>query len=482
MVERPHAFLQENLLTVLVWDNDHGRIVWKETTPELFQGDYRTVAERAMEFWRVHGTAPKAHLADEFHDILLDPSNKKAKTFTTILMNMEATAQEINTAYVMSKLHIFNRTQQTTQAIMRSADQIGTRKELALEEVENIWRDLLRSRKVGFQPGLRLSQHDRVMDYHESHYDEFSTGIKELDQEFVVPARGEVFLFGGAPGRGKTRFLVQIGKINAALRRKKILHVSLEMAEELVGRLYYQGLWAITKRQEKSNVTRFVRGENGDLEGFEGRIIRPPFRLNSKYARLEIETRVNQMGTKLHNVMIKRFATRSLTMDDLQSYLDQLEAFEHFIPDLVILDYVGIMKTSDKERRVQIGRNFEEFRGVMVDRNMAGVTAHQINREGDRNDQANRGTIAEDFSLINSADIFACFNQTALERKYGLARLFIDKVRDQVGGWEVLLSQNYDAGIFALESIMLKSLEKKLLDEYVDAADEDEDEEEEEVD
>lgn len=478
MSDKFSASLQENLITLLAYDDDAGKLVANLADINLFEGDYRTVADRCVKYWRVHNSAPKDHLPDLFDDFLDDVKNKKAPTIRRILSNMLGLSERINTKYVLDKLRAFTRLQKMSGAIMQSYETISKHKELGIKEVEELWDKLLRAREIDFDSGLRLYEIDKVLNYFNSHFMEFKCGIKELDDNYIVPYRGGVLLFLGASGAGKSWFLIQIGK-HAFLQRKRILHVTLEMGAEEVAQRYYQSFFACSKRNAKTKLAVLELDNFNRLEGLGQEELDVDFTLESKVAREELETRVTKLGTRIENLIIKRFPTRNLTVSQLAAYLDSLEVAENFIPDLLILDYIGIMNTDQSNHRISLGRTYESLRGLAVERNIACVTAHQISKRGAMAITAGSTDVAEDWSLIASSDQVITFSATDEEKAFGLGRIFVSKARSEKDKFGILLTQNYDIGQFCLNSVMLDNkyfdIFKDTVGEYVEGDEGEED-------
>ena len=471
--ERLGGTLQECLITLLTHSDEHGKIVANMIDPSLFEGDYRVVAERAIDFWRVNGRAPGVHAPDMLSNILEDPKDRRARTFRALLSSMLHMYETINAEYVLSELRTFVKLQRFKDAVQRSAERLSSNQELALSEVEELWADLLKSRDEVMDPGMTLQDVDRLVDYLKTSKSDFVTGIDQLDRGGVVPARGTVFLILAPTGFGKSWGLIHLGK-HALLQRKRILHISLEMSEDQVTQRYYQSLLAVPKRETGPvELSSFIKNtETGRLEGIDSYEVTPQFSLDSDSIREELNAHSRLFRGRVELLLIKRFPTRSLTIKQLAGYLDYLESSQGFIPDMLALDYIGIMKTDASDHRISLGRTFEEFRGLCVERNIAGVTAHQISREGAAARTASTLYVAEDWSLVGSADIAVTISATRAEHRLGLARIGVDKVRDEEDKFTVLVTQNYKTGQFVIQSIQLN---EKYFDILKDINDEDED-------
>jgi len=90
-------------------------------------------------------------------------------------------------------------------------------------------------------------------------------------------------------------------------------------------------------------------------------------------------------GKKLGRLFVKEYPTGYATVANLSLLLDELELKKNFIPHVLIVDYMGIMKpleprwANSYEKQKIIS---EELRGLMVERKICCISAIQTNREG----------------------------------------------------------------------------------------------------
>lgn len=454
MVSKVTTSLAENLITLACYDDDHGRLVVGMIEPDLFEGDYRIIAERALAYWKRYGHAPHAHTPDLVADIIDDPKNKKAQTYKRILSSMVQLADGMNRKYVVDQISKFVRAQELKEAIHSSAEQISASGEQSIDEIERIWQELLRKRKeVHFNPGTRLSDYEPMLAYVEQTQTEFRVGIKELDRKGIVPMRGTSTLLIGASGKGKSWALIQYARMALGLR-KKVLHISLEMSEVEVQGRYYQSIFAIPKRMGDVVVQKLVT-KRGKLVDILEEVVTPEWSLTSPHVRDELGARILQMGGWMNNLIIKQFG--SMTMQQFEAYLDALEVEEGFIPDLIVLDYFGLVNvgTSARDFRLAMGNAYKTWRGVLIDRSMAGVTAQQSSKEGAEARTIKSRHVAEDWSLIATSDFALTLSATDMESNLGLMRGYVAKGRSETDKFSFLLSQSFKIGQFALKSAML---------------------------
>lgn len=442
--------LQEDALTLLSQSDEYGRIIYQTMSADLFEGEYRLFAKRCIDFWREHKTAPGIHIDSILADILEGEDTGRARVYSRII-NMTLQAKEnINGPYVISKLGMLIRLQSLKQTMLASAEKLNRPGEHTVEEVEALLYDILRARDLSFSPGTWLHDSTKLTNYLESHYLEFTTGIRQLDDRNIVPARKELMMFVGGAGLGKTWFLVQIGK-QGLMQRKKVLHISLEMSEEQVMQRYYQCMFSVTKYNAEVDIRVFERSKNKVINHHTEPVL-PEFTFASNELQLELNTRLIKWGDRMSRVLIKQFPSRSLTPDGLHAYLDSLETISRFVPDLLIIDYPAIMNIDIKNPRMSIIENVMAVRSIAVERNMAAVAVHQSSKEGVKSGSVKGVHMAEAWQIVGDADQIISYSSTEHERKLGLGRLLVDKARHERDKWSLLLTQSFELGQFVLDS------------------------------
>lgn len=462
--EKFQKSLQEDLLTLLCHSDQHGRSISKIVSGALFEGDFRNIADKALAFWKQHNVAPKQHIADLLSDILDDLQDRRATTYRRILVQMIEVKDQINVDFVLRSMDQFIRMQRAKEIIIQSAEQLDARGINGLPDVESLLHSFLLERGNNLDPGLRLSDFDKVLDYFKTAHSEFSTGIKELDQAGIVPMRGKIWILLAPAGYGKTWSLIQLGKM-AFLQRKKVCHISLEIEAEEVAQRYYQALFGAAKRGDLNKVSTLKFDKKGNFDQVVNSSIEAPFTFDSRAIREELQTRVTHFGTRAGNIIIKRFAMRSLSVEGLEAYLEGLEAVEKFVPDMVIVDYPGIMKTDEKNYRISLGRLIENLRGLSQRRNFALAAVHQANRSSIDADMVKATNMGEDWSAVGTADFLLTYSQTAAENRLGLARLYVAKARSESDKFSIILTQSYKTGQFVLESTRMNDSYAQIMEQ-----------------
>lgn len=250
-----------------------------------------------------------------------------------------------------------------------------------------------------------------------------------------------------------TWMLIWMAK-QALIQRWKVLYLTLEVDARIIGRRTLQSIWSLTKKDSAEVVMP-------SFDDNDGRLVGVSMTKYDKWASLARPSDLKALGAKLRdfrpseNMVIKQFPTGQLTHSKLVAYLDALETYERFVPDMIVIDMPKLMNYDARNLRIELGAEFERLRGVGVERNMAVVAAHQVNREGSQAKVANFGDVAEDISIVGTCDQALWYNQTPAEKELKLARLWVGAGRNDVSGYTVLLSQAYEIGQFCIESRML---------------------------
>ena len=439
--------LEENVLTLLCTSDQHAPGLIMELTPALFSTRYlRKIAEVAFKHIAEYGRAPGPHLGDLMEEDLR--RGEEGVLLTNLLVSIQELAGAIQPEYVLSQLGRFTELRKLAMAVEEAADAVQA------GDIEGA-RKALYTRDMGIKqtPGTWLTDADRMLAFlNRREDDQFTSGIAELDKRGVRPARKELFMWLGSKAVGKSWALIQCGK-NNMMARRSVLHITLEMSEEITAGRYVQALFAMSK--EHKQVLRlpiFKKDQLGRFSSIDFDELHPEHLESGKRAVL-----AKRLGTfrSKPKLLIKEFPTSSLTIAMLRAYLDMLDRVEGFRPDLLIIDYLKIMALDPKNLRISAGHLAEQIRGLAAERNMAVVTAWQGNRSSSNAKVVTSEMISEDWSLAATVDNLVTISRTAAERKIGLARLLVDKARNALDKYLVMISQSYQTGQFCIDSVYM---------------------------
>lgn len=450
--ERLSGALQENILTLLCFSDEHCKLIRAAVTPHLFESAvFREVAGHAIDFVDQYGEAIKDHLPDHLEHILKGEDQRKADTYSRLLDNLLLSKDNVNGEYVMDSLNKFVRGQTMKSAIVQAAEAAQAGR---IDEVEVIMTRALKSQVVSFSGGMSLSKPEDIMSIMDMPEEEgFDLGIPELDSRGIIPRRKELTLFIAPRGRGKSWFITHCAK-QALLQRWSVLIISLEMSEKRYAARMLQSFYSISRRESEILVPRFHLDKNHNLLDIVPERIKRMSMQDSNIREI-LTNKIKRDFRRRPPFRIKEFPTKQLTMTGLEAYLDNLERYEHMTPDLICIDYPDLMKLNVNNLRLELGDLIAEIRGLGVRRNAATVVVSQGNRESETATLVTGSMAAEDISKIATADTAYTYSQTAMEKKLNLARLFVEKARNEESKLQVLLSQAYGIGQFALDSVLL---------------------------
>jgi len=449
--------VQENLICLLSYSDKHALTVRNLFPVELWGGPNAIIAPRIYDFIDRYKKPPKDHIADLMADKLENKKNPREKSlYEDILLSIkELWASGLNEEYAISQLELTIRRQSMRAMAVDLAKLLQKDTDESLDEAEKLLTTAKAQTASVFNPGLRLSDKDRVLDFLEQQDACFPTGIPDLDKRGFGPTRKELWLYIAAAKRGKTWMLIQLAKM-AMLHRLKVCHVSLEMSEPRMAQRYFQALFAMSKRKEKFTVNTFAKDQLGRFTGFDEKEVTPSITMDDPNIRKKLERRISRFGPRmLDNVFVKQFPGGSLTVRGLIGYLDNLESNERFIPDLLIVDYPDLMKIDKNNPRFSIDEIYKELRGLAVERNMALAIVSQGNRSSETAKTVRNDHVAEAWSKIAHADCVITYNQSKSEHKMKLARLIISAGRNDEDKLSIVVSQNYAMGTFVNDSVLM---------------------------
>jgi hypothetical protein len=451
--------LQESLLALLSFDDQDGREASLVLTRKDFDESYRDTAGVILDYWKSQNRPPKDHLQDLFADVIEGDSNI-AKNLLTFLFSLKQISANLDTGFVLSKLRAFKTYQLLRVGVLEAAE-ILSRGDIDLApKAEEVLAKVLKTRTTYFEPGLRLTDAVKVL-FEKDHQKQFTVGIEALDRFGAVPGRGEILLLLAPPKRGKSWGLIHFGK-RALMHRLNVWHVTLELSEDIILTRYIRSLFAIAKRSDPTTLFTFCKdSRNRRLVSIKRSDYKPQQSLSEEYKLkkfLKRELAEGAFGGRFGGrLIIKQFPTGQLTVASLTRHLELLEIREKFVPDVIIIDYADLLKVEADLSSYRLGVDaiYKELRGVAVEKNIHLITASQVNRSGSSAAFVDSSHVAEAFGKIGTADIVLTLTATDVEQRLNLARLYVANSRVDRDRFTVLLTQSYELGQFAIDSVLL---------------------------
>lgn len=243
-------------------------------------------------------------------------------------------------------------------------------------------------------------------------------------------AREDFVALGAPPKRGKSWWLLKLGT-ESAKRGLRVLILSLEMKQSQVLRRIWQQLTGSTRKGQTAEYSAF-------METTPGRYTIVPGQTLSRAPILDEASIATAMGNYAMyyrgDLRVRTYPSNSLTIGRLKEDLDSLQLYEHFTPDVIVLDYADIMRhtSAAKEMRDRINDTWVSLRGLASERKCLLITATQTGRAtvGGQKD-ADEADVAEDIRKVAHVTKMIMINQNATERERGLYRLSCNTTRDE---------------------------------------------------
>ena len=245
-----------------------------------------------------------------------------------------------------------------------------------------------------------------------------STGWESMDRKlFGGFNRGELNIFAGGSGAGKSLFLANLG-VNWALQGLNVVYLTLELSEQLVSMRVDSMTTGISTRDIFKNID-------------------------------DVEMKVKMIGKKSGALQVK-YMPSGKTANDIRAYLKEYEIKTSRRVDVLLVDYLDLLMPIGK--RISAENLFvkdkyvsEELRNLAMELQCVFVTAAQLNRGAVEEVEFDHSHISGGLSKIQTADnVFGIFTSRAM-RERGRYQLQLMKTRSSSGvGQKVDLEFNVE--------------------------------------
>ena len=252
-----------------------------------------------------------------------------------------------------------------------------------------------------------------------------STGWPAMDKKlFGGFNRGELNIFAGGSGAGKSLFLANIG-VNMAEKGLNVVYLTLELAESLVSMRLDSMTTGIPSRDVFKSID-------------------------------DVEMKVKIIGKKNGAFQVK-YMPSGKTANDVRSYIKEYEIKTGKKVDVLLIDYLDLLmpastKVSAENLYIKDKYVSEELRNLAMELNTVFVTAAQLNRGAVEEIEFDHSHISGGLSKIQTADnVFGIFTSRAM-RERGRYQLQLMKTRNSSG-----VGQKIDLG-FNLDTLRIEDL------------------------
>lgn len=392
---------QEKIMQALLSDHSWAQQMMEVIRPTYFeQVHIRYLFELYMGHWKTYKCFPTLQLLMTMAKDDLDGTNDEAlcRDVVEYIKRIKVNPDINDLPWVKDKSLNFCRNQALKEALEHAVDLIQEERHETIVDVIKTAITVGTPNNSGHDffddAEARFVQEDRSI---------VPTGIPQLDARDIMNGglgRGEIGVIVAPTGVGKSHFLIQLGA-NALRRGKNVLHYTFELRDTKIGHRYDSNFCGISST-DIINEREFVISKHKKMQD-EG------------YGRL----------------IIKEYPTNSASVLTLRSHIEKLAITKHFVPDIVLVDYADIMRSTRQfdSLRHELKLIYEELRGLGMDLGIPVWTASQSNRESTNSDIVGLEAISESFAKAMVCDFVITLSRKPVQKAKGVGNLFIAKNR-----------------------------------------------------
>lgn len=367
---------------------------------ELFDTRLKPAAKFINDYVSKHSILPTYEIVNSTNDVNL----KKPE-------NLE----EAHYDWLLEEFEKFTRHKSLERAIIESADLLEEGNYGPVEE------KIKKAVQIGLQKDMGINYFEdpraRLMGLKDKN-GQVKTGWETFDKKlFGGMNRGELNIFAGGSGAGKSLFLANLG-LNWALEGLNVVYLTLELSEQLVA-----------MRIDSMTTGVSTRDIFKDLDN--------------------VEMKVKMIGKKSGHFQIK-YMPSGKTVNDIRSYLKEHEIKLGTKIDVLLVDYLDLLmpisqKISAENLFIKDKFVSEELRNLAMERKIVLVTASQLNRASVEEVEFDHSHISGGLSKIQTADnVIGIFTSRAM-RERGKYQIQLMKTRSSSGvGQKIDLDFNID--------------------------------------
>ena len=317
--------------------------------------------------------------------------------------------------WLLDEFESFTRHKALERAIIKSSDLLEQKN---YGEVEALIKDAVQiglARDMGTD--YFADPRSRLMGLKDKN-GQVSTGWPGMDRKlFGGFNRGELNIFAGGSGAGKSLFLANLG-VNFALAGLNVVYLTLELSEALVSMRIDSMVTGVSTREIFKNLD-------------------------------DIEMKVKMIGKKSGMLQVK-YMPSGKTVNDIRAYMKEYEIKCGKKVDVLLVDYMDLLmpigkKISAENLFVKDKYVSEELRNLAMEKQCVFVTAAQLNRGAVEEVEFDHSHISGGLSKIQTADnVIGIFTSRAM-RERGRYQLQLMKTRSSSGvGMKIDLEFNIE--------------------------------------
>lgn len=342
---------------------------------------------------------------------------KSSETYEHLKDILNIDVSEYGKEFILGELEEFYRKSMFANLLIDSQEKLSSDTD-KLQDIPDKIREAL---AFTFDTNIGLSILDDAERKYEALHNKdkvIPTGIKCIDDLIEGGSHDKsLSLILGQVNIGKSLILCSLAS-NFLLKNKNVLYISLEMSEEKIA--------------ERIDANLMDVGIN-DLKMLD----KKTYMKKSEMIRKHIKS----------NLHIIQYGAKTVNANKIRAILKELKMKKNFKPDVVLIDYLGLMSTNNKSKDsnsyTEMKTVSEEVRAVLVEESIVGWSAIQTNRSGMNNVDLDMTNIADSIGTAATADLIIAVMQTDELKAAGRYKWSIIKNRYGLNGQYRLVGVDY---------------------------------------
>lgn len=389
-------------------------------SPTIFKTkEKRLFIEWIFEYYDEYKKSPQENFFDIF-DERRDKLNDDQYNRCVDLINLLSEISGSNWEYVLQRIKDAIMHYQMEEAIVECAAKVKT------GEYDLVKGIILKAMKEpeNFDPAYYDYFKDNTWAHNRLQGKQYRmvSGIADLDRLIGgFKSKWLVTLLGATKG-GKSWWLMEIA-ISAVFQGLNVLFVSLEMGKEVIDERFDMAIaFATSGTDIKTSIMRQQDGRWVQTEECVPNIYDVSFISNE---------RIKFKKLSGGSLKVMAFDRGRLNYRDIEVMLDELEQREGWICDVLIVDYLGIMKETfpGQTKKERISENCLGLKELSGKRNLNTFTAMQGNRKAMTSEVFHSYLVADDIDTIFNSDLVLALCQTKIEELQNKYRMYIANYR-----------------------------------------------------
>jgi len=392
--------LQREIVSLLLFDYQSFIVNMDIVQPKFFDNPILQIFVQVIyTFHAKYVRLPSpAEMLEETEVVMSGKKKFPQEQWATLLNEILFPPEDKDYGYLKDKVRDFARFQAAKSAILKSAEILQKKPDYA-EIVDMIGKAVQigeNTEDLGdFYFKDTEARIQRRQDGQQRRYIAIPTGLDILDSRLgggIAP--GELGVIMGPAKRGKTTMAISFVK-GALLAKKNVIHYGFEGSKDRTEALYDSSISGVDKDY---------------LDDF----------------RVEVQHAVDYFHTQAIGVgrlVVKHYPAQSCSARTMQAHIERLRFTENFIPDLIVVDYLGLM-SSTKTLKIEassggkyylLGEIAKELLSLGQRNNFAIWLLHQSTRGSGSKGVIDLDDSGDSFEPMRDADLIITLNQTKEE-------------------------------------------------------------------